>query len=81
MIDNNRRASYDAIYFDIFEVEHIPKEIEKLIGNKNLITNNYRMQAYNLIMCEYFWIEFIDFMLKGKSLLDFLLMNVRIMTK
>ena len=25
--DKNRRASYDAIYFDSFGVEHIPKEI------------------------------------------------------
>ena len=81
MIDNNRRAYYDAIYFDIFEVKHVPKEIEKLIGNKNLITNNYRMQAYDLIMCEYFCIEFIDFMLEVKSLLDFLLMIMRRMTK
>ena len=24
---NNRGASYDAIYFDSFAVEHIPKEI------------------------------------------------------
>ena len=24
---NNRRASYDAIYFNSFRVEHIPKEI------------------------------------------------------
>ena len=29
------------------------------------------MQAYNLIMCGYFCIGFIDFMLKGKSLLDY----------
>ena len=29
------------------------------------------MQAYNLIMCRYFCIGFIDFMLKGKSLLDY----------
>ena len=36
---NNRRVSYDAIYFDNFRVEHIPKEIEKFIGNKNIITN------------------------------------------
>ena len=36
-------------------------------------------------MCGYFSIEFIDFMLKGKSLLDytnvFLLVNVQRMTK
>ena len=40
---NNRRASYNAIHFDSFGVEHIPKEIEKFIGNKNIITNIYRI--------------------------------------
>ena len=42
---NNRRASYNAIYFDNFGVEHIPKEIKKSIGNENIITNIYRIQA------------------------------------
>ena len=59
------------IYFDSFGVEHIPKEIKKFIGNKNIITNIYRIQAYDSIMCGYFCIGFIDFMLKGKSLLDY----------
>ena len=68
---NNRRASYDTIYFDSFGVEYIPKEIKKSIGNKNIITNIYRIQAYDSIMCGYFCIGFIDFMLKGKSLLDY----------
>ena len=27
------------IYFDSFEVEHIPKEIMNFFGNKNIITN------------------------------------------
>ena len=58
-------------YFDSFWVEHIPKEIRKFIGNKNIITNIYRIQAYDSIMCGYFCIGFIDFMLKGKSLLDY----------
>ena len=61
----------NIIYFDSFGVEHIPKEIKKFIGNKNIITNIYRIQAYDLIMCGYFCIGFIDFMLKGKSLLDY----------
>ena len=34
---NNGSASYDAIYFDSFIVEHIPKAIKKLTGNKNII--------------------------------------------
>ena len=59
-------------YFDSFEVEHFPKEIKKFIGNKNIITNIYRIQAYNSIMCRYFCIGFIGFKLKGKSLLDYI---------
>ena len=57
-------------YFDSFGVEHIPKEIKKFIGNKNIITNNYRLQACDSIMYEYFCIGFIDLILKGKSLLE-----------
>ena len=61
----------NVTYFDSFGVEHIPKEIKKFIGNKNIRTNIYRIQGYYLIMCGYFCIGFIDFMLKGKSLLDY----------
>ena len=67
---NNGRPSYDAIFFDSFGVEHIPKEIKKITGNKNITTNIYRIQTYDSIMCGYFCIGFTDFMLKGKSLLD-----------
>ena len=65
-INNNNVA-----YFDSFGVEHIPKEIKKLIVNKNVITNIYRIQKYDSIICGYFRIGFIDFMLKSKSLLDY----------
>ena len=60
-----------AIYFDSFAVEHIPKEIKKFINNKNIIANIFRIQAYDSVMCGYFCIGFIDFMLKDKSLTDF----------
>ena len=39
------------------------------MANKNIITNIYRIQAYDSIMCGYFWIGIIDFTLKGKSFL------------
>ena len=61
----------NVTYFDSFGVEYIPKEIRNFIGNKNVTTNIYRTQAYDSIMCRYFCIEFIDFMLKGKSLLEY----------
>ena len=56
-------------YFDSFGVEHIPKKKKKFIGNKYIIKNIYKIQAYDLIRYGYFCIGFIDFMLKGKSLL------------
>ena len=61
----------NAVYFDCFRVEHIPKEIKMFIGDKHIITNIYRIQAYDSIMCGYFFIGFIQFMLQGKSLLDY----------
>ena len=66
---NNKRATY----FDSFGVEHIPKEIIKFIGssNKNIITNIYRIQGYDSIMCGYFCTGFINFMFNGNSLTDY----------
>ena len=61
----------DKMHFDNFGVEHISKEIRKFIGNKNITTNIYRIQAYDSIMCGYFCIGFIGFMLKCKSLLEY----------
>ena len=58
-------------YFDSFGVEHIPKEIMKFINRKEIITNIYRIQAYDSIMCGYFCIGFINFMFNGKSLTDY----------
>ena len=56
--------------FDSFGVEYIPKEIKKFIENKNIAINIYRVQAYDSLMCRYFCFGFIDFMLKGKILLE-----------
>ena len=61
----------DVTYFDSFGVEHIPKEIKTFINNKNIKTNIFRIQAYDSIMCGYFCIGFIDFMLAGKTLTEF----------
>ena len=54
-------------YFDSFGVEHISKEIKLFIGNKNIQTNIFRIQAYNSVMCGFFCIGFIDLWLKKKA--------------
>ena len=61
----------EIVYFDSFGVEHVPEEIKKFVGNKNIIANIFRVQANNSVMCGYFCIEFIDFMLAVKKLTDF----------
>ena len=64
---NNKTVTY----FVSFGIEHIPKEVKKFIGNRNIISNIYRIQNYDSVMCGYFCIGFIDFMFKGKSLTDY----------
>ena len=58
----------NATYFDSFGAEHIPKEIKAFNNNNNFKTNIFRIQVYDSIMCGYFYIGFIDFMLAGKKL-------------
>ena len=66
-VNNNNNITY----FDSFGIEHIPKEIKTFIKNKNIKTNIFRVQAYDSIMCGYFSIGFTDFMLAGKTLIEY----------
>ena len=61
----------EIVYFDSFGVEHVPEEIKEFIENKNIKANVFRVQENDSIMCGYFCIGFIDFMLAGKKLTDY----------
>ena len=61
----------EIVYFHSFGVEHILEKIKEFIGNKNIKANIFRVQANNSVMCGYFCIGFIDFMLAGKTLIDY----------
>ena len=61
----------EIVYFNSFGVEHVPEEIKKFIRNKNIKSNIFRVQANDSVMCGYFCIGFIDFMLAGKKLIDY----------
>ena len=77
--NNNNNNKIIALYvnnktiicFDSFGVEHIPKEIMKFIGNKNIIKNIFRIQAYDSIIRGYFCTAFINFMFNGNSFTDY----------
>ena len=63
----------ENVYLGSFGVEHVPGEmfLKRFLRNKNVIANIFRVQANNSVMCGYFCIGFIDFMLAGRKLNDF----------
>ena len=69
----------EIVYFDSFGIEHIPEEIKEFIGcplssalqNKNIKTDIFRVKANDSLMCGYFCIGYIDFMLAGKKLTEY----------
>ena len=40
----------EIVYFDSFSGEHVPEEIKKFVGSKNIITNIFRVQANNSVI-------------------------------
>ena len=40
----------NVTYFHSFGAEHVPEETKKLIGNKYIATNTYRIRANDSIM-------------------------------
>ena len=61
----------EIAYCDGFSVEHVTEEIRGFIANKNIKSNIFRVQARNSIMCGFFCIGFINFMLASKKLTYF----------
>ena len=75
----NRNESF---YFDSFGFEHIPEEIKEFIGNKNTKANIFQVQTKDSVMGGYFCIGFIDFMLAGQKLTDYInLFSLHVFTK
>ena len=62
----------NVTYFDSFGVAFIPKDI-KAFTDRSLSTtaNIFRIQAYDSILCGFFCIGFITFMLARKTLFEF----------
>ena len=61
----------EIVYCNSFGVAHVPEELKKVIGNKNIKANIFRVQTNSSVMCGYFCIGFNDFVLASKKLSDF----------
>ena len=57
----------EIVYFDSFDVEHVPEEIKEFVVNKNIKANIFRVQANGSVMCGYFCIGFNEFVLADKN--------------
>ena len=59
-----------AVYFDSFGSEYIPLEILQKIRDKSITRNIFRIQDDESIMCGFYCIPFIEYIL-GKTLSDY----------
>ena len=52
-----------AVYFHSFGVQYIPQEVLNKINDKSITRNIFRMQENESIMCGFYCIAFIEYML------------------
>ena len=61
-----------AVYFDSFGIEYVPQEILDKIKDKSITHNLFRIQDDNSILCGFYCIAFMEYMIVGKTLLDYM---------
>ena len=59
-----------TVYFDSFGIEYIPQEVLNEIRDKSITHNMVRIQDDKSIMCRFYWIAFIEYMLARKYILE-----------
>ena len=62
---------YTAIYFDSFGIEYIRQEVLNKIRDKSITQNIFRIQDNEPLVCGFYCIAFIEYMLAGKTLLEY----------
>ena len=60
-----------ALYFDSFGTAYVPEEVLIKIRYKSITQNIFRIQDNDSIMCGFYCIAFREYMLAGKTLLDY----------
>ena len=55
-----------AVYFDSFGTEYITQEVLSKIKDKFITYNRFRMKDDDFIICGFYCIAFIEYMIAGK---------------
>ena len=59
------------MYFDYFGTEYISQEVLNKIKDKSITHNIFRVQVNESIISGFYCIDFIEYMLSEKTLLDY----------
>ena len=59
------------MYFDSVGIEYIPQEVLNKIKDKSITHNIFRIQDNDSVIFGFYCIAFIEYMLAGKTLLDY----------
>ena len=70
-----------AVHFHSFGIEYIRQEELNKIEDKSFTHNIFRIQDNESIMCGFYCIAWIEFMLAGKTLLDYTNLVLRMTIK
>ena len=60
-----------AVYFASFGIDYTPQEVLNKIKDKSITNNIFRKKDNESIMCGFYCIAFIEYMLAGKTLLNY----------
>ena len=60
-----------AVYLDSFGIEYISKEVFNKIKDKSITHNIFRIQENESIMRGFYCVVCIEYMISGKTLLDY----------
>ena len=60
-----------TVYFDLFEIEYTSQEVFNKINEKSITYNAFRTQSDDFIMCWFYCNVFIEYMIAGKTLLQY----------
>ena len=61
-----------VVHFDSFRIEYIPQEVLIKIKKKIITHNRFRIPEDESVMCGFYCIAFIEYVLAGKSLLGYI---------
>ena len=60
-----------AVHFGSFRIEYITQDVLNKIKDKSITHNIFRIQSDVSIMCEFYCIAFIEYMIAEKTLLSY----------